>query len=39
MLGVRFFDGFTVWSTMLSVLGVLLFITLFAMGLLFLSDS
>jgi ABC-2 type transport system permease protein len=37
LLGVRFFDGFTVWSTMLSVLGVLLFITLFAMGLLFLS--
>ena len=37
LLGVRFFDGFTVWSTILSVLGVLLFITLFAIGLLFLS--
>jgi ABC-2 type transport system permease protein len=37
LLGVRFFEGFTVWSTMLSVLGIILFIVLFAMGLLFLS--
>jgi ABC-2 type transport system permease protein len=37
LLGVRFFDGFTIWSTMVSVLGILLFIVLFAMGLLFLS--
>jgi ABC-2 type transport system permease protein len=37
LLGVRFFEGFTIWSTMLSVLGILLFIVLFAMGLLFLS--
>ncbi len=37
LLGVRFFEGFTIWSTLLSVLGIVLFIVLFAMGLLFLS--
>ena len=37
LLGVRFFDGFTIWNTIVSVLGILLFIVLFAMGLLFLS--
>jgi ABC-2 type transport system permease protein len=37
LLGVRFFEGFTIWSTMLSILGILLFIVLFALGLLFLS--
>jgi ABC-2 type transport system permease protein len=37
LLGVRFFEGFTIWSIMVSVLGILLFIVLFAMGLLFLS--
>jgi len=37
LLGVRFFEGFTIWSTLLAVLGIVLFIVLFAMGLLFLS--
>ena len=37
LLGVRFFEGFTIWSTLASVVGILLFIVLFAMGLLFLS--
>jgi ABC-2 type transport system permease protein len=39
LLGVRFFEGFTIWSTLLSVLGILLFIVLFAMGLLFLATT
>ncbi len=37
LLGVRFFEGFTIGSTMLSILGIMLFIVLFALGLLFLS--
>ena len=38
-LGVRFFEGFTIGQTLLSVLGILLFIVLFALGLLFLAST
>ncbi|HEX9261272.1 MAG TPA: ABC transporter permease [Candidatus Bathyarchaeia archaeon] len=38
VLGVRFFEGFTLASTLLSILGILLFIVLLAFGLLFLSS-
>jgi len=37
VLGVRFFEGFTIGQTLLSVLGIVLFIVLFALGLLFLA--
>jgi ABC-2 type transport system permease protein len=39
ILGVRFFEGFTIEQTLLSVLGIVLFIVLFALGLLFLSST
>jgi ABC-2 type transport system permease protein len=39
VLGVRFFEGFTFPNTMLSLLGILLFIVLLALGLLFLSST
>jgi len=38
VLGVRFFEGFTLASTVLSVLGILVFVVLLAFGLLFLSS-
>lgn len=38
VLGVRFFEGFTLVSTVLALLGILLFIVLLAFGLLFLSS-
>src|SRR3990170_8709292 len=38
VLGVRFFEGFTAVITIFSILGVLLFVVLFAMGLMFLSS-
>ena len=38
ILGVRFFEGFTIVRTIFSILGILLFVVLFAMGLLFLSS-
>ncbi len=37
ILGVKFFAGFTIMGTMLSVFGILLFVVLFSMGLMFLS--
>jgi ABC-2 type transport system permease protein len=37
VLGVRFFEGFTIGQTLLSILGIVLFIVLFALGLLFLA--
>jgi len=39
ILGVRFFEDFTIGQTLLSVLGILLFIVLFALGLLFLAST
>jgi ABC-2 type transport system permease protein len=39
ILGVRFFEGFTIAQTLLSVLGIVLFIVLFALGLLFLAST
>ena len=39
ILGVRFFEGFTIEQTLLSLLGITLFIVLFALGLLFLSST
>ena len=39
ILGVKFFDGFTFLSTAFSILGILLFIVLLAIGLLFLSST
>jgi ABC-2 type transport system permease protein len=39
ILGVRFFEGFTIEQTLLSVLGIVLFIVLFALGLLFLAST
>jgi ABC-2 type transport system permease protein len=39
VLGVRFFEGFTIAQTLLSVLGIVLFIVLFALGLLFLAST
>jgi len=39
ILGVRFFEGFTIGQTLLSVLGILLFVVLFALGLLFLAST
>jgi len=38
VLGVRFFEGFTLASTVLSILGIFLFVVLLAFGLLFLSS-
>jgi ABC-2 type transport system permease protein len=37
ILGVKYFAGFTILQMMLSVLGILLFIVLFSMGLMFLA--
>jgi ABC-2 type transport system permease protein len=37
ILGVNFFAGFTILRVMLSVLGILLFVILFSMGLMFLA--
>jgi ABC-2 type transport system permease protein len=37
VLGVRFFAGFTIIGTVISVLGLLLFVVLFSLGLMFLS--
>ena len=37
ILGVRFFSGFTIAGTVLSVFGILLFVVLFSGGLMFLS--
>ena len=39
ILGVRFFEGFTTGQTLLSILGILLFVVLFALGLLFLAST
>jgi ABC-2 type transport system permease protein len=39
VLGVRFFEGFTIGQTLLSALGIILFIVLFALGLLFLAST
>jgi ABC-2 type transport system permease protein len=39
VLGVRFFEGFTIGQTLLSIMGILLFIVLFALGLLFLASA
>jgi ABC-2 type transport system permease protein len=39
ILGVRFFEGFTIGQTLLSVVGIVLFIVLFALGLLFLAST
>jgi ABC-2 type transport system permease protein len=39
ILGVRFFEGFTIGQTLLSIVGILLFIVLFALGLLFLAST
>jgi ABC-2 type transport system permease protein len=39
ILGVRFFEGFTIGQTLLSTIGILLFIVLFALGLLFLASA
>lgn len=39
VLGVRFFNNFTLLDTFLSVLGIIIFIFLFALGLLFLSST
>jgi len=39
VLGVRFFNTFSLMETVVSVLGILLFILLFAIGLLFLSST
>lgn len=39
ILGVRFFAGFTIEQTLLSALGILLFVVLFALGLLFLAST
>lgn len=38
VLGVRFFEGYALGSAVLSVLGILLFVVLLALGLLFLSS-
>jgi len=38
VLGVRFFEGFTLAGAFLSILGILLFVLLLALGLLFLSS-
>ncbi len=38
VLGVRFFEGFSLGSVLLSVLGIVLFVVLLALGLLFLSS-
>ncbi len=38
VLGVRFFEGFTLANTLLSIFGILLFIVLLSFGLLFLSS-
>jgi ABC-2 type transport system permease protein len=37
-IGVRFFEGFTLAGAFLSILGILLFVVLLALGLLFLSS-
>ena len=37
ILGVKYFAGFTILNTVLSVLGILLFVVLFSMGLMFLA--
>ncbi len=37
VLGVRFFEGFAATNIMISILGILLFVILFANGLMFLS--
>ena len=39
ILGVRFFEGFTIAQTIVSVFGIVLFIVLFALGLLFLAST
>jgi ABC-2 type transport system permease protein len=39
VLGVRFFNNFTLLDTLFSVLGMIIFILLFALGLLFLSST
>jgi ABC-2 type transport system permease protein len=38
VLGVRFFEGFTVVRAIFSMMGILSFVVLFAMGLMFLSS-
>lgn len=38
VLGVRFFEGFSLGSVLLSILGIVLFVVLLALGLLFLSS-
>lgn len=37
ILGVKFFAGFRIFDTVLSLFGILLFVVLFSMGLMFLS--
>lgn len=39
ILGVRFFEGFSIGQTLLSVFGIVVFIVLFALGLLFLASA
>jgi len=39
VLGVRFFDGFAIGQILLSVVGITLFIVLFALGMLFLAST
>jgi ABC-2 type transport system permease protein len=39
VLGVRFFEGFTIGQTLLSTVGILLFVVLFALGSLFLASA
>ena len=39
VLGVRFFEGFTIEQTLFSIFGLVVFIVLFALGLLFLASA
>ena len=39
ILGVRFFEGFTTINIIISIFGILLFVVLFAMGLMFLTQA
>ncbi|AKB25187.1 hypothetical protein MSMTP_1718 [Methanosarcina sp. MTP4] len=39
LIGVRFFDGYTLSRTLVSVLGIMLFVGVFSLGFLFLSGA
>lgn len=39
LIGVRFFDGYTLSQTLVSILGILLFVGVFSLGFLFLSGA